>query len=105
MKIILLFFCSIILPILSFTELKQIKPKLCINCKYFISDNDSGRFSKCSLFPLEINNYNFLVNGIEETEYYYCSTARNFDNMCGIEGNMHKRKYIKKRKGGIQIIY
>ena len=48
MKNILFIICSIILPILS---LKQVKPKLCINCKHFINDNDNGKYGKCSLFP------------------------------------------------------
>ena len=35
MKYIIIIICSIIFPILS---LKEIKPKLCINCKYFLTD-------------------------------------------------------------------
>ena len=77
-----------------------IKPKLCVNCKHFITDNDTGKFGKCSLFPQkEKNNCYTLVNGISENkniEYYYCATARNSEDMCGKEGKMHKRKYIKK---------
>jgi hypothetical protein len=75
------------------------KPKLCLNCKYFITDNDNGKFGKCSLFRKEENNNYMLVNGISENEnieYRYCFTVRNFEDMCGKEGKMHKRKYIKK---------
>ena len=98
MKYIIAIICSIILPIFSF---KEIKPKLCINCRYFITDNDTGEYGKCSLFTretLKIHDYNFLVNGISkdaEKDYFYCSSARRIDDKCGIEGKFHKRKYSK----------
>lgn len=79
------------LPILSFNEIKQ---KLCINCKYFITDNDTNKFAKCSLFPKKDENDIFmLVNGIREyknIEYYHCSVLRDTDTMCGKEGKMYK---------------
>jgi hypothetical protein len=91
MNIILIMF-SLILPIIS---LKQIKPKICINCKYFIPDNDIGKFGKCSLFPTEENYSNFLVNGISEENYYYCSTSRQSKDMCGEEGKYYRKKIVK----------
>lgn len=48
MKYIFIIMCSIILPIFS---LKVTKPKLCINCKYFITDYDNGKYGKYSFFP------------------------------------------------------
>ena len=85
------------LPILSF---KEIKPKLCINCKYFITDNDTDKFGRCSLFPIEEDNYIYtLVNGVYEDkiiEYNFCSISRNIDRMCGKEGKMYKKKYTKR---------
>jgi hypothetical protein len=81
------------LPILSF---KEITPKLCINCKYFISNNNNNKISKCSLFPKEDNNNYILVNGIhEDIEYYYCSTSRRIDEMCGKEGKLYKKSIEK----------
>ena len=83
-------------------SLNVIKPKLCLNCKYFITDtdNDTSKFGKCSLFiEKEKNNFYMLVNGISENkiiEYHYCAIARNREDMCGKEGKMHKRKDIKK---------
>jgi len=82
-------------------SLNVIKPKLCINCKYFITDNVDSKFGKCSLFTKEDNEniFNMLVNGINENkiiDYYYCSTSRQTENMCGKEGKMYKRKYFKK---------
>jgi hypothetical protein len=95
MNYIILFICGIILPIIS---LKTNKPKLCINCKYFISDNDIGKYGKCSFFPKRENNINFLVNGINEDNYYYCSISRDTNNMCGEEGKYYKKKIVKKMK-------
>ena len=97
MKYIFTLLSILFLQVLSFNV---IKPKLCLNCKHFITDNDTDKFGKCSLFT-EKEKFDFymLVNGISENkhiEYYYCATARNSEDMCGKEGKMYKRKYIKK---------
>jgi len=84
MNCIIFIFFTIILPIISFN---QMKPKLCINCKYFINDNNTGKFGKCSFFQKKEGKINYLVNGINETEfYYYCSISRERNDMCGEEG-------------------
>jgi hypothetical protein len=78
---------------------KEIKPKLCINCKYFITDNDTGKYGRCILFPIEEYNRYALVNGNimeNKVEYHYCSVAREIENKCGSQGKMYKKKYIKK---------
>jgi hypothetical protein len=97
MKYIFTLLSVLFLQVLSFNE---IKPKLCVNCKHFITDNVDNKFGKCSLFTKKENlNFYTRVNGISENtdiEYYYCATARNSEDMCGKEGKMHKRKYIKK---------
>jgi hypothetical protein len=97
MKYIFTLLSVLFLQVLSFNV---IKPKLCLNCKHFITDNDTGKFGKCSLFNIKEENYfYFLVNGISENkniEYHYCRTSRIREDMCGKEGKMHKRKYIKK---------
>lgn len=61
-------------------------PKLCINCKFFITDNDSGRYGKCALFSKNENNPSYLVNGesVNKDILYLCSTARNDETMCGV---------------------
>jgi hypothetical protein len=76
--------------------LKTNKPKICIHCKYFIPDNDNGKYGKCSFFP--IRDINFLVNGINEEKYYYCSTSRDSNDMCGEEGKYYKKRIVKKMK-------
>jgi len=73
------------------------KPKLCINCKHFITDNNTDKFGKCSLFTKKNNIYN-LVNGInkDNIEYHYCAVSRDTEDMCGKEGKMYKKKYLKR---------
>jgi hypothetical protein len=92
MNYIILIISSIILPIIS---LKKINPKLCINCKHFISDNDTDKYSKCSVFPLREGKINFLVNGINNDEYNYCATAREINHLCGEEAKYYKKKRVK----------
>jgi hypothetical protein len=56
------------------------------------------KYGKCSLFPTKERGYKFLVDGKEDpTEYYYCSTARSSDDMCGVEGKKYVRKYKKTK--------
>jgi hypothetical protein len=94
MKYIFTILSILFLPISSF---KEMKPKFCVDCKYFITDNKTGRFGKCSLSPIRENNMNWLVNGIHcIEEYQYCSLVRSTEDMCGTEGKMYKKKYIKK---------
>jgi hypothetical protein len=91
-------FSLLSLLFLSIQSFKEIKSKLCINCKYFITDKNTNKFGKCLLFPKEENNIYRLVNGIceDNIEYHFCSTAREIEHMCGKEGKMYKKKYIKK---------
>ena len=77
---------------------KEIKPKLCINCKYIIK-NDDNRYSECSLFQQihrqQQAKINFLITGVKEEQYYSCSIARAYNTMCGEQGKMYKKKYTK----------
>ena len=90
MKLMILF--SLLLPILSFKIGKQ---HLCINCKHFKKDFLSDdKFGKCSLFKKEITNYDYLVDGYSKQikDYYYCSTARQSEDMCGKKGILFEKK-------------
>ena len=74
--------------------LRKLTPKLCINCKHFITDNTDTRWGKCSLFPRLESSAPFLVNGVyNEEDYQLCSITRAFDSMCGTSA-----KYYKKAK-------
>ena len=98
MQFIILTFFYIVLSSISL----DIKSKFCINCKFAINNinkYDNNKFIKCTLFPINdlLDEYNFLVTGINtnsisETDFVYCSTARQFNHMCGKEGKMYKKK-------------
>lgn len=75
------------------------KPKFCINCKYLIPDNVLGSqslYSRCLKFPKKSqNNVDYLVSGERKkdfTIYYYCTIARDQEDMCGKEGKGYRRK-------------
>lgn len=75
-----------------------IKPKFCHNCKYFVANGMPDKFGKCSLFPIISKDDYYLVTGVNEArdaEYSYCSTARSMEHMCGEEGALHVRKYVR----------
>jgi len=88
MKYIFVIICSIILPVFS---LNEITPKFCINCKFFTNSfMTNSVYGKCCLFPKTERNIEFFVNGVEKNiEYYYCSTARDINDMCGKEGKRY----------------
>ena len=76
---------------------RQIPPKLCVNCKFFINDFfTNNSFGKCALFTqVEKRDNDFLVDGIkrnQKPDYYYCSTVREFNDMCGEEGKFFEKK-------------
>lgn len=91
------YFCMILCAIiLSPFSCSQIKPKFCIDCKFYKKDFfTSSEFGKCVLFPYGAHDDYFLVNRKmdKNIEYYYCSTSRKSENMCGKEG-----KFFEKNK-------
>lgn len=93
MKYVLAFICSMILPIFS---LKQSITKLCVNCKNFLPDKESDIYiyGRCSLFPI-LRKEEDLEQ--QAPEYYYCSTSRNSENMCGKKGKYYKKKKLIKK--------
>ena len=88
------YFFMILSIILSPFAATQIRPKLCIDCKFYTKGFlTSNEFGKCALFPKENDNDYFLVNGVNnnKTEYHYCSTSRRFERMCGKEGKFYEK--------------
>ncbi len=75
--------------------------KLCINCKHFKRDIFTpSMFGKCKKFLTIDDNVNHLINGKkqEKTEnMHYCSTASQFEKMCGENGKMFQ-KYIPENE-------
>ena len=68
--------------------------KFCKNCKFFKKDFfTETKFGHCSRFPFQQTD-NYLVDGYKDESpinYYYCSTARSSDHMCGKEGKYYSR--------------
>jgi hypothetical protein len=64
--------------------------KFCKDCKFFKKDFfTETKYGHCSHFPLQQQTNDYLVDGYKDespTVYYYCSTARSSDRMCGVEG-------------------
>jgi hypothetical protein len=87
----------ILYPILSLcTQSIKNTPNLCIHCKHYTKDFFSNsEYGKCLLFLRKKDNDNFLVNGKkydDKPNYYYCSTARTNDDLCGKEGKFYQDK-------------
>lgn len=69
-------------------------PKLCIHCKHFTKHFfTTNEFGKCLMFVRE-KEKDFVTGKIQDTkpDYFYCSTARSFSNMCGEEGKCYNQK-------------
>ena len=72
-------------------------PKLCVNCIHFMPDDTSDKYGKCDQFIIESDNNYGLMTGeyIEEfNDFHYCTTARNFDHMCGKHGKKYKSSQL-----------
>lgn len=92
---LLMFLCGALLA-------DSIKPKFCINCKYFVkpSGGTSNEFAKCSLFVIESQKY--LIDGVHRhSNYRYCYTAREFDSLCGKNATKYKKRYTWKNNSTI----
>jgi len=91
MKRIMIFF-YLMLPIIAFQGEPQ---KLCINCKHFTKEFfNTNKYGKCKSFTKVTDSNVYLVDGKSNphTDYFYCSTARDSDDMCGIEGYFFEKK-------------
>jgi hypothetical protein len=70
----------------------------CSNCKHFIDAKPNiFIFGKCNLFSKTKDIYS--TNDKKETvktktieDRYYCSTAREYSSMCGVEGKFYEAK-------------
>ena len=90
----------ILMYIFLITSSVTIKPKFCVNCKYFIStgasDAENEYYAKCSFFPKENGGYLITGNKNSSNNFYHCSTARGYSDMCGENATHYKRKRIKR---------
>ena len=83
MKRILGSICSIT----TVRSLKEITPKLCVNCKFFISLEGRNEYGRCSLFKKQGMDID-----CDKNDFLYCLTVRSYEDMCGKEG----KKYVNK---------
>jgi hypothetical protein len=73
----------------------EIKPKLCINCKHYIPNNGKPEYGSCAMFTIE--NPKSLVDGlVRDNQYYTCSTARSWTNLCGKTATKYRKRYTKR---------
>jgi len=82
--------------VLLFNGVEAYKTPLCVNCKFFKNNfYTESKFGKCTKFPQNTIDYT-LVDGIsvKQQEYYYCSTAREMESMCGKEGKFYQHKQM-----------
>lgn len=78
--------------------------KLCVNCRYFVKNSifAGDEYGCCKMYLKEQDNIaEYLVTGayknIEKDDYYYyCSTVRGSERMCGKQGKDYKKKYKRK---------
>jgi hypothetical protein len=100
----------LLLTMVLFSKISSKHINLCIDCKYFKKDLfTTNKYGKCTLFPINDYKYNkyYFVDGYPcrfpalnspppkpKQNYYFCSTIRSFDSMCGNEGKF----FIKKTK-------
>lgn len=99
---------------LAITFVSSSRKPICKNCKYFIKSELNDIYSKCSLYfentyYLDEDKINYLVTGKKNTEntelyYYYCSIARESEQLCGIDGKYFKPKYPLKPLESREII-
>ena len=80
----------VVAALLAARSLKEITPKLCVNCKFFISLEGRNEYGRCSLFKKQGMDIDYLVPG--KDDFLYCLTARSYEDMCGKEG----KKYVNK---------
>ena len=88
---------NMLVSIMTVRSLKEITPKLCINCKFFISLEKRNEYGRCSLFKKQGMNIDCGKNDCgkddcEKNDFLFCLTARSYEDLCGKEG----KKYVNK---------
>jgi hypothetical protein len=69
-----------------------IPKKFCKDCVHFIPDKLGNQYGKCRLFSLELRD-DYLVTGEvtkKDTDYFYCTTARDSNRLCGPNGKKYQ---------------
>jgi hypothetical protein len=85
----------IIYSILTAYSVTSIKPKLCIDCKFYKRNFLNSKYSKCTALKRVVFDNSFLINGIKiksVLDYEYCSIARTYNNLCGEDPKLYEKK-------------
>lgn len=77
----------------------SLKPKFCANCRYFINDGSTLAVGSCSLFQRVESKLNYNLVDEHHTvpvSYKPCVLVRMDATLCGEEGKLYKKKYVKR---------
>lgn len=77
----------------------SLKPKFCANCRYFINDGSTVAVGSCSLFQRVESKLNYNLVDEHHTmpvSYKPCVLVRMDATLCGKEGKLYKKKYVKR---------
>jgi hypothetical protein len=73
--------------------------KFCVDCEHFLPQINGATYGKCKAFPrtdtLKKVETDYMVSGFfseAEVEYFYCSSAREYEHMCGRNGTKFQGK-------------
>ena len=87
-----------ILLLLLIIQIKSIKPIIkCSNCKYYLPNKyiNDIIFSKCLYNPTKLEKvYNLITDELikDNSDYEYCTTARNYEYLCGKDAKFYTPK-------------
>ena len=75
------------------------EPKFCFKCKHFRPDDLDLKYSRCGKFPKHIEPHiEYLVTGIHENKYSFCTVVRKSQDMCGEEAKAYEDKSPEDEK-------
>ena len=72
----------------TFALTHALTPKLCIHCKHFMNQPSGPQYGKCRFFSYKEDD-DLVTGKVQETQYRYCSTARNSERLCGKKGKQY----------------
>lgn len=82
-----------------------IENKYCVNCRHFITPGllSGPEYGRCKKFLRNGREHEIklLVTGksaVPDKKYFFCSTARDVESMCGSEGKFYKAKNLVKKR-------
>jgi hypothetical protein len=106
----IILFATILYGVSSLTPPNPYHQKKCINCEFFLAKkkpfmiglDNTPDYGQCSLFKKEHKKYNKFISDEEmkdklDLEFYHCTSARAFNDMCGEEGRFYRKRKTSKK--------